>query len=420
MATPSGSPTALGRSGLFGGISANVAFLGLVSFFTDVSSEMTLTILPLFLANTMGFTTVAIGVIEGFAETTASLSKIASGWFSDRLRRRKALTLLGYGLSAFSKPLLYFATAWGAVFAIRIADRMGKGIRTSPRDALIADSTSEDRRGLSFGFHRALDTAGAFLGLGLVALIVYMGQGTQLTLAQETYQALVLVAAVPGFLALLVLALFVRDVRNSVSSEARERSGDGLDGKFKLFLALSALFTLGNSSDAFLILRAQSVGFSVLEVALALLLFNLVYTLGATPLGALADRTGKPQVLVAGWLLYSLVYLGFALLSDPWAVWPLYLLYGVYYALAEGVGRALVADLVLPEQRGTAYGIYHGAIGMTALPASLVAGLLWQGFGAWEGFGPQAPFLFGSGIALSAALLLAALFHRVRAIPTSV
>ena len=341
--------------------------------------------------------------------------KIASGWLSDRLRRRKDLTLLGYGLSAISKPLLYFAAAWGAVFAIRIADRVGKGVRTSPRDALIADSTHPESRGLSFGLHRALDTAGAVVGLGLVALVVFLSQRTQLKLAEETYRTLVLVAALPGFLALLILAFFVRDIRGDAVAPSREQNASGLDGQFKLFLALSALFTLGNSSDAFLILRAQSVGFSVLEVALVLLLFNVVYSLGATPLGALADAMGKRRVLVTGWLLYGLVYLGFALVTATWAIWPLFLLYGVYYAMAEGVGRALVADLIRPDQRGTAYGVYHAAIGITALPASLIAGLLWQGLGSWQGFGPAAPFYFGGGMAFLAALLLGTFFSQAKA-----
>ena len=416
MATPSSShssrPSAIKK--LFAGISANVVFLGLVSFLTDVSSEMTLTVLPLFLANTLGFTTVAIGAIEGFAETTASLSKIASGWLSDKLRQRKALTLVGYSLSSISKPLLYFAAAWGPIFVIRMADRLGKGVRTSPRDALIADSTPPESRGLSFGLHRALDTAGAVVGLGLVALIVFLGQRTQLTLAEETYRTLVLVAALPGFLALLILAFFVRDIQGDTVTPSGEQSAGKLDGQFKLFLALSALFTLGNSSDAFLILRAQSVGFSVLEVSLVLLLFNVVYSLGATPLGALADALGKRRVLVVGWLLYGLVYLGFALVTTTWAIWPLFLLYGVYYAMAEGVGRALVADLIRPERRGTAYGVYHAAIGITALPASLIAGLLWQGVGSWQGFGPAAPFYFGGGVAFLAALLLGTCFRQAK------
>ena len=320
----------------------------------------------------------------------------------------------GSSLSSISKPLLYFAAAWGPIFVIRMADRLGKGVRTSPRDALIADSTPPESRGLSFGLHRALDTAGAVVGLGLVALIVFLGQRTHLTLAEETYRTLVLVAALPGFLALLILAFFVRDIQGDTVTPSGEQSASKLDGQFKLFLALSALFTLGNPSDAFLILRAQSVGFSVLEVSLVLLLFNVVYSLGATPLGALADALGKRRVLVVGWLLYGLVYLGFALVTTTWAIWPLFLLYGVYYAMAEGVGRALVADLIRPERRGTAYGVYHTAIGITALPASLIAGLLWQGVGSWQGFGPAAPFYFGGGVAFLAALLLGTCFSQAK------
>ncbi|MBI2887464.1 MAG: MFS transporter [Chloroflexi bacterium] len=376
---------------------------------------MTLTVLPLFLAGTLGFTTVTIGLIEGFAETTASLSKMGSGWLSDRLRQRKSLTLVGYGLSACSKPFLALATAAVPVLAIRLADRLGKGIRTSPRDALIADSATEATRGVSFGLHRSLDTAGAFLGLALVALIVYLSQGGALVLSRETYVALVLIAAAPGFLALVVLAAFVRDIPMSQRHGAAGcRSAARLDGRFKLFVAIAALFTLGNSSDAFLLLRAQSAGFSVLEVSLALLLFNFVYTALATPLGALADGWGKSNVLAGGWLLYAIVYVSFALLPDAGLLWLLYPLYGVYYAMTEGVGRALVADLVTSDVRGTAYGVYHAAIGITALPASLLAGLLWQGVGTWEGFGPSAPFLFGGGLALAAAALVTAFFGHSR------
>ncbi len=387
------------------GISLNVVFLGIVSFLTDVSSEMTLTVLPLFLANSLGFSTVAIGVIEGFAETTASLSKIVSGVLSDKFQRRKGLTLLGYSISAVSKPLLYFASQWGMVFAIRLADRVGKGIRTSPRDALIADSSTEDKRGITFGFHRALDTAGAFVGLGLAGTIIFFSQGTALQISQETFQLLVLVAAVPGVLGVLVLAVLVKDIKAASSAKVASSAKEAFGGKFKLFLCIVVLFSLGNSSDAFLALRSQNVGLSAFEVVLALIIFNIVYAVGATPLGALADRVGKRKVLVSGWLCYAAVYFGFALVAAAWMVWFLWFLYGVYYAAADGVARAFAADFVPAEQRGAAYGVYHAAVGITALPASLLAGLLWQGLGNWQGFGPAAPFFFGGSLAMVAAVL---------------
>lgn len=402
------------------GIPLNVWVLGGVSFLTDVSSEMTLTILPLFLSNVLGVTTAFIGIIEGIAETTASLTRVFSGWLSDRLGSRKELTLLGYGLSAFSKPLLYFAGTWGFVLAVRFADRLGKGVRTAPRDALIADSTPAERRALSFGLHRAADTAGAFVGLALVALIVYMAQRMELSLERATFQTLILVAVVPGFLAVLLLLLFVKErERVRTPGPLPSLSLKGFGKPFKWFLGASVFFTLGNSSDAFLILRAQNLGLTVLQIAFVLVLFNFVYSVAATPFGALADRWGKERLLVGGWCLYGLVYLGFATAGRAWQVWPLYGAYGIYYAMAEGVGRALVADLVSPGERGTAYGVYHATLGVVNLPASIVAGLLWQGlpaFGGWRGFGPGAPFLFGAVLAFLAAALLSRLPQEPKAV----
>ncbi len=391
------------------GVSPNVFVLGVVSFLTDLSSEMTLTILPLFLANVLGVKTPVIGLIEGLAETTASLTKVYSGWLSDRMGQRKWLTVAGYGLSAISKPFLYFAGAWGLVLGVRVADRIGKGIRTAPRDALIADSCPADRRGLSFGFHRAADTAGAVIGLGAAAIIVYLTQQMDLNLEASTYRTLVLVGIVPGLLAVAALVLFVREPK--VTLNGRDRpvlSLRGFDRRFQMFLAIVILFTLGNSSDAFLILRAQNLGASVLQIFILLALFNLVYTVVATPAGALSDRIGRRRLIVAGWTVYGVIYLGFALADAAWQVWLLYIAYGLYYGLAEGSARALVADVVPVAQRGTAYGVYNAAIGIVAFPASFVAGLLWQGVGPWNGFGPSAPFLFGAILAfLSVGLLLA-------------
>lgn len=398
------------------GISRNVVWLTLVSFFTDISSEMTLTTLPFFLANVLGVKTVVIGLIEGLAETTASLVKILSGYVSDRLARRKWLTFAGYSLSAVSKPFLYFASSWGGVLGIRFTDRLGKGIRTAPRDALIADSSATAKRGASFGLHRAGDTAGAFVGLGIAAGIVYASQRGGLEMTRNTYQLLVLAGVIPAFLALVILAFFVRDV-----IRPREQAGPvrvslkGFSPRFSVFLAIVVLFTLGNSSDAFLLLRAQDVGLSVLQVTLMLVLFNLVYAAISAPAGALSDRVGRRRLIVAGWTAYGLIYLGFALASASWQIWILYVSYGVYYGFVEGAAKALVADIVPAEKRGTAYGVYNAAVGLSAFPASLVAGILWQGLGRWEGLGASAPFYFGAALALAAVVLLVFWMPRVPA-----
>lgn len=405
----------IAKARFFGGLTRNVFLLGLVSFFTDISSEMTLTILPLFLANVLGSSTAAIGLIEGLAETTASLTKIFSGWFSDRLGRRKPLTTVGYALSAIAKPLLYFAGTWGTVLGVRFADRLGKGIRTSPRDALIADSVPAAQRGISFGFHRAADSAGAFLGLSLAAAIIFFTQRFDWQLTREAYQSLVLVGIIPAFVAVAILGLLVKEPKAAPrTAKAPSLSLRGFDRRFKLLLLIMVLFTLGNSSDAFLILRAQNLGLSALEVVLLLVGFNLVYTLVAAPAGALSDRLGRKRLITAGWTVYGLIYLGFALAGQKWHVWLLFAAYGAYYALAEGAGKALVADIVPPEKRGTAYGMYHAAIGLAAFPASLIAGILWQGVGSWAGFGPSAPFYFGAALAVVAAVLLRVLIAEER------
>jgi len=393
-------------------IPRNVWVVTLTSFLTDVSSEMISNLLPLFLFTVLGVRTSMIGLIEGVAETTASLLKVFSGWFSDRLGRRKVLAVLGYGLSTVAKPFLYFATTWGWVLGVRFADRAGKGLRTAPRDALVADSVDERQRGLAFGLHRAGDTAGAFVGL-LVALIVLLAAQHTGDLERRTFQIVVLLSLIPAVLAVVVLALGAREVKVSGAGAERPRlSLAGFDHRFRLFLGIVVLFTLGNSSDAFLILRAQSAGLSVAGVLGMMITFNLVYSLVSSPAGALSDRIGRRRLLVAGWLVYSVVYLGFSRATAGWQAWALMAVYGIYYGLSEGAAKAFVADLVPSERRGTAYGVYNAAIGLMALPASLVAGILWQGAGGWEGLGPGAPFLFGAVVALLAAVLLALLPER--------
>jgi len=379
--------------------------MAVTSLLNDISSEMIFNLLPLFLANVLGVRTGVIGLIDGVAETTASLSKIYFGALSDRLGRRKGLAVLGYGLSTIAKPFLYFANAWGWVLGVRFADRMGKGIRTAPRDALVAASVDEKTRGLAFGFHRAADTAGAFLGLAAAALIVWLTQSGAATLSRRTFQIAVLASIIPAILAVLVLALGAREAKGTKLASSLNLSLKGLDGRFRAFLLVVVLFTLGNSSDAFIILRGQERGLNVLQVMLMLMTFNLIYAGLSTPLGSLSDRIGRRKLILAGWLAFGLVYLGFALARTGWLIWLLFGLYGTYYAATEGTARALIADLVPESQRGSAYGLYNAAVGLTTLPSSLIAGLLWQGLGAWPGFGPAAPFLFGAGLALLAALL---------------
>ncbi len=385
----------------------NVWILSLTSFFRDISSEMLVHLLPLFLANVLSVRIAVIGLIEGIAETTASLTKIYSGWLSDRLGRRKGLTVGGYGVAALAMPLLLVARTWPVVLLYRFLDRMGKGIRTAPRDALIADSVEPRQRGVSFGIHRAADSAGAFLGLLLAIGFVWRLQGGGVALDASTFRTIVTWALVPAGLATLVVAVGVKEMVTSRPATLPRLSFQGVDPRFKRFLVVMALFTLGNSTDAFLILRAQSGGATVVAILWLLAGFTLVNTLLSGPAGALSDRIDRRRLIVAGWFLYALVYLGFAWADRVWQFAVLYALYGAYYALTAGVAKAYVADLVPePERRGSAYGAYNGVIGLTVLPASIIAGVLWQGVGGWSGFGPAAPFLFGGGLSLVATLLL--------------
>jgi MFS family permease len=392
------------------GLPRNVWVMSATSLLNDISSEMLLNLIPFFLANILGVRTAVIGLIEGVAETTASLLKIFFGALSDRLGKRKPFAVIGYGLSAITKPLLYFANAWGWVLSVRLADRIGKGVRTAPRDALIADSIEDTQRGLAFGLHRASDTLGAFLGLGIAAFIVWRTQAQASLLTLDTFKLIVLVSIIPAVLGVFVLALGAVDIEaKGKDGETPRLSLKAMDSRFKYFLFVLVLFTLGNSSDAFILLRGQERGLSILQVMGMSLTFNAIYTAFAGPLGAWSDRVGRRRLILIGWQAYGLVYLGFAFSQTGWQVWMLYALYGLYYAATEGAGKALVADLVPTEQRGTAYGLFNAAIGLTVLPASLLAGLLWQGVGAWTGFGASAPFFFGALMALLAGLLFARL-----------
>jgi MFS family permease len=375
-----------------------VRALGVVSLLNDFSSEVAVRTLPLFLANVLGVRIGIIGLIEGIAESTATLLKLVSGYLSDYTGRKKALALWGYGFSNFTKPLLYFATSWGLVLLVRFLDRVGKGIRTAPRDALIADITPPELRGRAFGFNKAMDKAGGFLGLVVAAGVLYLTQQNTLTLTRESYEWLVLLAVLPGLAAVGVLARWVEELPASPVKNSPVLIWSEMSGRFWAFIGVLTLFTLGNSSDAFLMLRAQTVGFSTVEIFLVVAAFSLVIALTSTRGGTLSDTFGRRGLIIAGWLIYAVIYLGFALASARWHIWILYAGYGLYYGAFLGASSAIVAELAPQHLRGTAYGIFNAALGVTAFPASLLAGLL------WDSYGPSAPFFFGAALAVLAAI----------------
>jgi len=374
------------------GVTRNVFRLGIVSLVADIASEMAYPLIPVFLTSTLGAPVAAMGAIEGVAEGTASLLKVASGWLSDRVGRRKVLVTSGYALSALGKALLALAFAWPQVFAARFVDRFGKGVRTSPRDALIADGTPPPLLGRAFGFHRALDTAGAVVG-PLIALLLVGAWGLSI-------RAVLLLALAPAAVSVVLLSL-VRDMpaRAATRAEADEPPARA-PGAYWAFLAIVLLFSIGNSSDTFLILRARDVGLSVSLVVVAYVAFNVSYTLLSMPAGIISDRVDRRLVYTLGLVIFGFVYLGFAWLPSTAWVWPLFVVYGCYMALTEGTARALVAEAAPSGRRGTFLGLYHTSVGMAAVLASVMAGLLWQAVA------PAAPFAVGAGTAFAAAVLM--------------
>jgi MFS family permease len=382
----------------------SVLALGWVSLLTDVSAEMIYPLLPGFLTKNLGAGPAAVGLIEGIAEATASLTKIGSGVWSDRVRRRKPLVLLGYGIAAIARPLVAFAHAWTQVLAIRFTDRVGKGIRTSPRDALLADVVPAEKRGRAFGLQRAMDNAGALVGPLLAALLL------KLALVDE--RGVFLAAAVPGLAAILVLWLAVPDTaRPRATPRAARGAREPLPADFWKVIAVFAFFTLANSTDAFLLLRAQDAGVAVWQLPLMWAFFNGVKAATGVPGGAFADRVGRVPAIALGWLVYAVSYAGFAFVARPVAVWGLFALYALFFGLTEASERAFVADLVPEQLRGRAYGMFYAAVGVTALPASIVFGLL------WKRFGPRVAFLTGAAVALVAAVALWAATSSIRSAP---
>lgn len=381
----------------------NVVALGAVSFLTDVSSEMIYPLLPVFLTSVLGASTGMLGTIEGAAETTAALLKLASGWWSDRVKRRKPLVVFGYALAAAMRPLVAIAQSALQVLVIRVSDRVGKGIRNSPRDALIADSVDASIRGRAFGFHRAADHAGAVLG-PLIAFALLSWTHTSL-------RTVFWLAVIPGALAIIVLVVWVREQPRRAEPGGAPADaprlpapgdGTGMPRRFWGFLAVMFVFTLGNSSDAFLILRATQLGVPVALAPILWAAFHVVKSAASTPGGALSDRLGRKPALIAGWLLYSGVYVGFAFAGTQWHAWTLFLVYGLFYGLTESTERALVSDIVSAGRRGTAFGWFYLVVGVAALPASVLFGLLWQHLG------PGVAFTAGAVLALLASVGLTA------------
>lgn len=390
----------------------NVFVISLVSLLNDASSEIIYPLLPLFLFSTLGATPAAIGLIEGAAESVSSLLKLFAGYWSDRRGRRKTWVVAGYALASLARPLLAFASTWPQVLTIRLTDRVGKGIRTAPRDAMIADAAPLAQRGLAFGFHRAMDHLGAVIGplLGLIILL-WVAQDINAPLAAD-FKQVFLLASVPALCSVLVAAFFVRETpreqrvgmdTGAAAAAAALPQGlslGGFDANFKRFLAILALFTLANSSDIFLLLRTREAGGGALTIMLTWAALHTVKVLSSLVGGNLSDRLGRKTLIVAGWLLYAGVYAGFAFITSVGMAWALLLIYGIYFGLAEGAEKALVADLVRPEQRGTAYGLYNLAFGIAVFPASLLMGALWN----WRG--AQTAFITSAAIGAFAALLL--------------
>ena len=384
-----------------------VLALSAVSLLTDLASAMVAPLLPVFLTGTLGVSVRMVGAIEGSADAMAAALKLGSGWWSDRVARRKLLIVAGYAVASLVRPLVALAQSGGQVLAIRLVDRMGKGIRGAPRDALLAADTPVAHRGAAFGFHRGADHLGAALG-PLVAFLL-------LSVAGIPLRTLFWLTAIPGALAVLIAVVFVREARTAApgtsprngsagAASASREVGRGertrLPGRFWGMLGVLLLFTLGNATDAFLLLRAQALGVPVALLPLLWGALHVVKSASSAPGGALSDRVGRRPLLIAGWLLYAAVYAGFSAAHAAWQAWALFAVYGVVFGLTEGTEKALVADLAPAPLRGRAFGWYHAVIGLGALPASVFFGTLWESRGA-----PTA-FLVGAGLALGAALAL--------------
>lgn len=362
----------------------NIILLGITSLLTDISSEMVYPILPVFLVSFLGASPAILGLIEGIAESLSSLLKVFSGYFSDKIKLRKPFTILGYAGSAIGKFFLFIAASWGWVLFSRVIDRLGKGVRTAPRDALIADSAKPGKKGAAFGLHRAMDTLGAAIGVLLAYFLIIN--------FKEGFRSIFLISLVPALLGILFLFLVKEKLGARPQASEKKQlkfNWKSLDKKLKLFLIFTFIFTLGNSSNQFLLLRAKNLGNPLATVILFYLVYNIVYSLVSYPAARLSDKIGRKKILVLGYFFYGLVYLGFGLNNSSANFWVLFAVYGLYMGFTEGVEKALVSDIAPQNLRATAIGLHATLVGVGLMPASLLAGLL------WKYAGPQAPFYFG-------------------------
>ncbi len=409
---------------------ANVIWLGIVSLLTDVSSEMIFPIMPLFLSLVLKANMAVIGFIEGFAEGTSAILKFISGIIVDKFENKKSLTTIGYALSAFSKPFLTIASMWQHVLIVRILDRFGKGIRTTPRDALIMASVNKKERGKYFGLHRTLDSIGAVIGIALATILLYY-----LGSSESSYRTIFWLSFIPGFIAVVLLVLFVKEAGSSRNKNEKIRKTNSITvnkkinsktsstiPKFNLlkiwklftpdlkkFFIIAALFNLASFSYAFFLLRAQNIGVAVALIPVLYFVYNVFYAASSYPAGKISDYLGRNNVLIAGYLLFAVTALGFGFYATTFTLWILFALYGIVLGLTDGVSRAFVADLADKKYSGTAFGSYYMIIGLTIFPANVIGGLLWKNFSA------QIPFLVAAILAVIATCALAILQHSIAA-----
>lgn len=375
----------------------NIIFLGLISFFADISSEMVYPIIPLYLTSTFGAMPVLVGIIEGIAESVASLLKMFSGYITDKYKKKKPIAFAGYATGLIYKLALLLASSWTGILTARVIDRLGKGIRTSPRDVMVSESVDKNQMGKAFGIHKALDMAGSAIGILLSYLLLKNAAG-----GVEDYKSVFVLSAIPA-VAALCMFFFVKEKKEKQFVKQRERfwtSWKQLDKRLKLYLLIVFLFTLGNSSNTFLLLRAKSVGFDDTTVILLYFIYNLTASVLSMPFGKISDKVGRKKILIAGYLMFAVVYLGFATAQTNWMFILLFVMYGMCTAMSAGVERAFIAEIAPEELKGTMLGLHSTIAGIALLPASVIAGFWWEYAGAF------APFMFGSIMAVVAVILL--------------